>query len=314
MAILTSFPGLEVDIVVNGNALREYDTHKDSDEPTEKSDSAIKYVEAQPGQEFAIRVRANRQFRYRQHDLTYRVYSDGEFQGSGTICKENYIRGTMSTREGVKRSVAGRIVLRKFQFSTLITDDRPVSGTDTARASKLGDIIVSFHRTNIQGPITRKNTYAPDDLQGPQSVAEKALKGRALSRTIDLGTAIPSRPGTSVKKNYIDPKDKPFAIFTFRYRSMDDLYAEMIVPRPVPLEERDPESLSVEEMRELLRRQEANLERRNLRRQIEGNRAVLSGSQGIKGELKREHDSSLAESSGSASRRRRIETVDLTDD
>lgn len=88
----------------------------------------------------------------------------------------------------------------------------------------------------------------------------------------------------------------------------------MIVPRPVPLEERDPESLSVEEMRELLRRQEANLERRNLRRQIEGNRAVLSGSQGIKGELKREHDSSLAESSGSASRRRRIETVDLTDD
>lgn len=44
----------------------------------------------------------------------------------------------------------------------------------------------------------------------------------------------------------------------------DDLYAEMIVPKPIPLGNRDPESLSVEEMRELLRRQEEDLERQGL--------------------------------------------------
>lgn len=124
-------------------------------------------------------------------------------------------------------------------------------------------------------------------------------------------------------------------MFTFRYRAMgkwsifqriplpcctflltcsEDLYAEMIVPRPIPLEDRDLESLNVEEMRELVRRQKADLERRNLRHQIEENRATSSGSQRIKRELKRERDFAFGENSGSASSRRRIETVDLTDE
>lgn len=88
----------------------------------------------------------------------------------------------------------------------------------------------------------------------------------------------------------------------------------MIVPKPIALEDRDPDSLSLEEMRELLRRQEADLERQNMRRQIEENGARLSGSQDIKRELKREHGSAFAASSSSASSRRRIETVDFIDD
>ena len=49
----------------------------------------------------------------------------------------------------------------------------------------------------------------------------------------------------------------PFATFKFKYRSHKDLQAECIIPRspsPVPLEERDADSLSLEEAREYFRR------------------------------------------------------------
>jgi len=87
----------------------------------------------------------------------------------------------------------------------------------------------------------------------------------------------------------------------------------MIVPIPVPLEERDLNSLTLEEMRELLKRQEADLERQNLKRQLEENRRKLSGSDELKKEVNREHNTAFGESKDT-SKRRRIETVDLTDD
>jgi hypothetical protein len=87
----------------------------------------------------------------------------------------------------------------------------------------------------------------------------------------------------------------------------------MIVPIPVPLEERDFNSLTLEEMRELLKRQEADLERQNLKRQLEENRRKLSGTDELKKEVKREHNTAFRESKDT-SKRRRIETVDLTDD
>lgn len=52
---------------------------------------------------------------------------------------------------------------------------------------------------------------------------------------------------------------EPFTTFTFKYRSRQDLQVEGILPRSpspepeVPLEEREPESLTAEEARELVR-------------------------------------------------------------
>jgi hypothetical protein len=102
----------------------------------------------------------------------------------------------------------------------------------------------------------------------------------------------PSVASTGVKidkpRNFdctnIDPKEKPFAHFCFRYRSIstssfslhhpfacivelttavDDLKAELIIPRspsPIPLEDRPLESLSLEESLELLRRQRVSVQ------------------------------------------------------
>lgn len=88
--------------------------------------------------------------------------------------------------------------------------------------------------------------------------------------------------------------------------SIDDLKSEMIIPRspsPIPLEDRPEEDLSLEEARELIRRQRADMAR-------------------IKPELKRERATNIS-SVGSddltiverpAKRPRAIESIDLTSD
>jgi hypothetical protein len=50
MAIVKSHPGLEAQILVNGQALHEYE----KEEEPEDDDTVTRYVEAQSGTEFAI--------------------------------------------------------------------------------------------------------------------------------------------------------------------------------------------------------------------------------------------------------------------
>lgn len=52
---------------------------------------------------------------------------------------------------------------------------------------------------------------------------------------------------------YIDPEDKPFAVFNFRYRPRSGLEALGLI---TALEDRPIESLSNEELRELVKRQQ----------------------------------------------------------
>lgn len=93
--------------------------------------------------------------------------------------------------------------------------------------------------------------------------------------------------------------DKPFATFVFRYRSMgklnppfapvmkllwtlwltvtEDLYAEMITTRPTthPQDEPLDDSLTIEEMRQLVAQQKEELEREELKQQFRENRKRL---------------------------------------
>lgn len=56
---------------------------------------------------------------------------------------------------------------------------------------------------------------------------------------------------------------EPFASFTFKYRSSQDLQVEGIIekdPEPVALEDRDPASLSADEVRQLQQQLQAKRE------------------------------------------------------
>ncbi|KAE9961501.1 hypothetical protein BLS_001914 [Venturia inaequalis] len=302
MAILSGFPGLEVVVTVNGNSLHEYDLPDDSDEITTNA-STIKYIEAHPGTKFAVRTTAKGEFKHIKNDLYWKVMVDG---------KEALLRDKISrhsshpsiydaTIGGVKVASGNSVMERPFTFSALETDNDTINGSDSAiqaQVGGLGQISVKLYRVKYL-PTTKSKAkkYMQDRDATKQSLTEKALKGRALSRQTTLGAPLPSK----AKK--------------------DDLHAEMIVSKPLPLEERDLDTLTLEEMHELLKRQANDLERQKLKRLIEENRRKLSGTteggkeenKDTKEKIKREHESAFGRSSSaSASKRRQIKTIDLS--
>ncbi|KAL8299224.1 hypothetical protein RB594_003667 [Gaeumannomyces avenae] len=66
-------------------------------------------------------------------------------------------------------------------------------------------------------------------------INEKALKGRALSLRTTANAepgAMPNSRRHSYNYRLVDPKQRPFAVFEFRYRTKDDLIKEAILRAP----------------------------------------------------------------------------------
>ncbi|RDI85414.1 hypothetical protein Vi05172_g4763 [Venturia inaequalis] len=326
MAILSGFPGLEVVVTVNGNSLHEYDLPDDTDEITTNA-STIKYIEAHPGTKFAVRTTAKGEFKHIKNDLYWKVMVDGkEALLRDKISRHSSHPSTYDATIGGVKVVSGNSVMeRPFTFSALETDNGTINGSDSAiqaQVEGLGQISVKLYRVKyLPTAKSKAKKYMQDRDATKQSLTEKALKGRALSRQTTLGAPLPSKAKKGRSFDWIDPLHKPFATFTFRYRSMHDLHAEMIVSKPIPLEERDLDTLTLEEMHELLKRQANDLERQKLKRLIQENRRKLSSTteggkeenKDTKEKIKREHESAFGRSSSaSASKRRQIKTIDLS--
>jgi len=88
MAILKDLPGVQVSIFVNGQELHKYDD-PDDDENNPAPDSVTKFIEAECGAEFSIRVDLKEEAKtaYKgddptDHSLRFAVYVDGEWQES----------------------------------------------------------------------------------------------------------------------------------------------------------------------------------------------------------------------------------------
>lgn len=76
MVVFSQIPGVEVTIDVDGTALREYEDA--SEDRANDRDHVIRYIEAQPGKEFAIAVRiAPRLEQMRTHSIIANVKVDG---------------------------------------------------------------------------------------------------------------------------------------------------------------------------------------------------------------------------------------------
>ncbi|KAI5239392.1 hypothetical protein E4T43_06741 [Aureobasidium subglaciale] len=165
---------------------------------------------------------------------------------------------------------------RDFMFAELITTEDVSSSKPRPELKDLGTITAEFrvgisekrkHREKSYHDSTNKPTV------GHGNIHEKHLKGQAISQQANLESqhtcliADPDRLGdssripklSSVRVEYLNDGE-PFATFQFRYRSRRDLQILCLIPRspsPVPLENRPEESLSREELLELLRRQKA---------------------------------------------------------
>ncbi|KAJ9609589.1 hypothetical protein H2200_005916 [Cladophialophora chaetospira] len=103
------------------------------------------------------------------------------------------------------------------------------------------------------------------------------------------------------------------ATFIFKYRSKNALQVLGVIPRspsPVPLEARDPTSLSHEEAVELIRRQQVQLDAANVKIKKENTEVA-----GKFIPFKREARDYLGAIGGSRKRaRQEVVTIDLTDD
>jgi hypothetical protein len=116
MAVLPWCPGLNVEILVDGQPLPEYDDMDDS--PTHPN-RITKYIEAQPGAEFVTRAIFDGEFRFPASDIEIGVEIDGKSPG-GT--RTHFYEEDFYRSEGVKvdgYSVLHSTVFHKFRFAAI---------------------------------------------------------------------------------------------------------------------------------------------------------------------------------------------------
>ncbi|KAF3166772.1 hypothetical protein TWF751_008544 [Orbilia oligospora] len=156
-----------------------------------------------------------------------------------------------------------------FQKLNVVENDSRTMETREEVIRNIRTLQLSIWRVKL----SRKRSAFPDpmfELEVAKAIKEKFLKGEAVSHCTGFGerTTEPRRKQVCYDTTYIDPKDKPFATFIFKYAS------EGYIPRtpsPELIDEDIPDSTHQELMREVMRLREQNAD--------------------IKREIKQEHDS-----------------------
>lgn len=139
MAIFDLYPGLEVNITIDGVALPEYDD--DEEEPPKPDPVAAyqalrtvtKYIESVSDKEFTIELKLNPGYVMNCGSLTVQVFIDGQRLNSRSIIKRSYPGHFMGDTvvQTLKRAIDGTHVaipnkpshqlLKKYKFSKILT-------------------------------------------------------------------------------------------------------------------------------------------------------------------------------------------------
>ncbi|WPH03008.1 Hypothetical protein R9X50_00588200 [Acrodontium crateriforme] len=250
-----SQPGLEVTLRVNGVLLHEY---LDPDDERGSNNHATRFVEVPAGANFTLHYASDSAIRPKSNlDLIHaRISLDGiaVYASALSVPISATISGVHVTEKGVS-------YLQKFGFGDLKTTDDAESEDVATLKNKyagLGEISIKFTWARPAGPKQVKHHHNPL-LEKHAHIPEECLKGRAMSNKTHLAPMEKSEPRTFCGIAYPYGKE-PFATFTFKYRSRKDLQIEGIIPRspsPQALEDMDPETLTMEQLREVARRAKA---------------------------------------------------------
>ena len=239
-------------IRVNGIALQEYDVPPDEDIAPRVHQT--KYIEVpSEGANFEIDVHAAAytNFPTAQKAIDFRI--DGRGITGAFLQKFNRgptTNGWRVTKSSVSFQTRGNYETRKLQFKPLVTTE--VNGDPLAYKNfkEIGLIEITISDATIHGPLDNHD----DTYREPASVPEKALKGQSLSMVIGLGPAEPSLPQSLV----VTQRRIPYlARFHLKYRNKQCLQMLDIMattPEPQALEERELDSLNLDEARKLLSR------------------------------------------------------------
>ncbi|KAH8907232.1 hypothetical protein BR93DRAFT_978710 [Coniochaeta sp. PMI_546] len=258
MAVIKAL-GLSVSIVINGKAVPEYDDPDPGlyDKPP-GTKVVNKYIESEDDIEYSIRCEALPQHRWlpnrKGNILEFGVTIDGQYQHTKCLSFDHWDDGVYTDIVGVPTYTGRkRGTLSKFRFGSINALDEADPRTvkkDLKRAETLGVICIEVLRTLEIGEYTKvPRTTAKE--RPKLDLAGEALKGRAVSHGTTLSAASRATKadlGTRIKTKEVDKQ--PYAIFNFKYRSIDDLRSELIVPRsPSRDASAEVEKLSAEELR-----------------------------------------------------------------
>ncbi|KAH4107673.1 hypothetical protein HBH46_051040 [Parastagonospora nodorum] len=253
MAVTKKYPSIKTSILVDGVTLEEYD----DDEARTSSNTVTKYIEAISGAEFAIQCRFDK---LPEYDVRIDFYLDGHYATAKYAMLDDFEgRSSTKTSYGVRSNDGHKWQVHNYAFSNLHTvdsDGRPVANRLMKDLKHMGEITVRLHY--VINPRPSRSAKPSPRVSSLKDVPEKALKGRALTHQTKFRAPKPTMASKVVTTDYVDPRKIPFTTFNFKYRSRHALKALMIVPRspsPAPLEDRDIDTLTPEEMRQLLRRQ-----------------------------------------------------------
>ncbi|KAI4234036.1 MAG: hypothetical protein LQ349_004042 [Xanthoria aureola] len=319
------------------------------DEDTAGQDAKFisRYVECKSGASFSIDISIKKTMNFKSDAIIFYVYVDGHCARNVIITKAvvSSTSGTVYFERisGATRKIADNWEFRPFMFGE-IKHVEQVSGLVAKRhdRKKLGSIEVKAHHVTQRDFHPAKNS-SWDEAESSSQVAlsEKQLKGSSATHAANYGKTQPYAGHETVDIDYVDRKDFPFAYFQFKYRSKKALQSMLLIPRtpsppppprPVPLEERPVETLSVEELQQLVHRLresrtaepharsklESALAEQDVKREGETKRRadIKSEQEGKPGTgVKRERDEEMEEILASAYVKRPKNTVpvDLTD-
>jgi hypothetical protein len=104
-------PNVSVEIHVNGNALPEH--HADS----EDEKTALCYVEVVSGAEFSVVLTIGPGYAYRQEDLQFRAFLDGNLTRSKVVAPTKMAEGHTASIDSVRRQADRFSHYRKFTFA-----------------------------------------------------------------------------------------------------------------------------------------------------------------------------------------------------
>ncbi|KAK8256317.1 hypothetical protein IWZ00DRAFT_486142 [Phyllosticta capitalensis] len=311
--------GLDVHIRVNNQRLEEYSDESEEDPPQ----TITKYVVATSGANFSVALQFDPSFAYMDNDIRCIIFLDGNRVEKSLLKASKRRPSTLQERKARRVCKDGNYFKQSFIFSDLAIDvSGETPGTNQKAIDALGEITVKFHRATIISPGIQPRSKNLIDYGQVLSVAEKAIKGRDVSHQAGLAQAVPISKFKVTKTKNIDPSDRPFAVYKFRYRSAKALKSMGLIPqtpKPIPLEERPIEELTLEETRELLRRQsERSARAGTIKREIKSEIDQLKREPGFQGQWEDGDDLAIIEERPAKRHKDNfggpIETLDLTGD
>ncbi|KAG6360096.1 hypothetical protein INS49_011152 [Diaporthe citri] len=240
MAILEDV-GLEVNIIVNGSPLKEYE-----DKGADLSDDGFgdetrkcrRYVEVDGDTDFGVQLHVTSNNKYldgnKKKRLRFCLDLDGQEELEARLM--NFAR-TPVLLDGKDEWNGQTYISRRFRFTTISTEvnenDRERVSKDKEAARLLGLIRVRVWRTRIIDtcvPENLRQTTKFDEMG--KELAENAVKGKALSHRATLSAAAVVDPYLTVSTwSFVDPLDVPLAVFYFEYRSKAALQEKLVIPR-----------------------------------------------------------------------------------